>query len=372
MENQPIRPQSEAAADATIPSNALLLPFAPVAVHRMPGPYGQFLDLTPNVFTSPNPEFMVRLVTDAVTHQAYVRGVFGVEYKNFENHVRGKHKSSAFTLDVFSKISGLDLSVIRELEGLSPDGPLLEPLLKIFQAIESIPSILATRLNETVVRCPCCGHNVLDDSNHWWSAHGGGIGSSEYAFAERLLQSLLIVCYLELLRHVPKSISVSRVDSLLLLSNPDRHPIGNWLAIAQKNHRVSSLRELEKALLGAPAADSVVFRYSRIKKWSSGQDVMPLEAASKIAKVSAMSVQGESLFLKARALALITEFVEASLPESAGERRMLARTIVRERLKKIDSNYRLIRNHWIGILEGKLRNLNSTGMKQSPNEKAPG
>jgi len=338
-----------------------MIPLHEVIVARELGTYGQFLELAPGVLMSPNPQFIVRLITDSVSHQAYLRNSMGDSYKNFENHVRGKHKVSPSTMKILARKAGVQVSFIEEMYGASPNGPLLEPLLFLFQAIEHIPNLVASSLKQTPIKCPCCGHNVLHDADYWWHKNGNGINGKEAAFAERLLNALMLIYYCSPAPTFPKNNRISRLEVLMALTNPDRHPIGNWISIAESHHGVSSLVDFEKALFASKAhSDNTIFRYSRLKKWSSGQDVMPIEAAEKIATLSGMHVHGKNLFLISRSLALIIDFVEGAFPfvnDSKSVNKRNARSIIQNRISKLNENYQLIRQYWLKYAENKLEKL---------------
>lgn len=348
MENLARQHHSQTTSSAVQQSGSFISPFEPVAVQRELGTYGRFLDLTPGLFSPPHPEFMVRLLTDAVSHQAYLRDALGGQFKNFENHVRGKHKVSEITIKSIGNVAGWDGDFLKSLGGTSPDGPLLADLLSLFQAIEAFPTSMALGMHRTEIRCKCCGHNIVDDVAHWWAKNGAGIRPSESIFAERLLKALVAVssmCYLPIFTSIS---GVDHVTELLEISDPKRHAIGNWLSMVQKSASAKSLVELHKFIFRESAPPDPEIAYSRLKKWASGQDVMPFEAAERVARAGRLGDGWRLRLVKARSVAAIVDFVEASLPDSVDDLRMLARQIVVERIKKIDLNFRTIaRQHYL-------------------------
>ena len=235
MENLARQHHSQTTSSAVQQSGSFISPFEPVAVQRELGTYGRFLDLTPGLFSPPHPEFMVRLVTDAVSHQAYLRDALGGQFKNFENHVRGKHKASEITLKSIGSVSRLDVDLLRGLGGTAPDGPLLVNLLNIFQAIEALPASFAIGMHRTEIRCKCCGHNIVDDVAQWWTENGAGIRQSEFIFAERLLKALVMVCCLCYFPIFTSLSGANLVSELFEIADPKRHAIGNWLSMVQKS-----------------------------------------------------------------------------------------------------------------------------------------
>lgn len=339
-------------ADMTVGDliRAVTPPFPPVEVVRSLGPYGRMLELEPGCPKAPDPEFLVRLLTDLASHQAGIRKAAGANYKNLENLIRGRHKVSNTTKTLLAASLGIPVELLDSLENSAPSGPLVPIVLSLFQIVEGLPMRVTSGVLDHKVPCPCCGHNLLDDISHWWSKHAPGLGQAEYRFVERLLNAVLGAGLIERFIANLTNRKTLDLDRLGGLANPSRHPIGNWLFEAQGILSCQSLAELarEMQLRGGVGA---TFSHGRLKKWSSGQDVMPLEAGEAIAEACGQKSNGMRRLIAARAISLVTEFVAAALPESstlAG--RSAAQQLVHSRLEQLGQNL------WIALnaIDGKL------------------
>lgn len=318
-------------------------PFLPVEVLRALGPYGRMLRLEPTISMAPDPEFLVRLLTGHASHQAYIRHEAGSLYKNLENLARGTHKVSRTTMQVLASRLGLPMEYLEKLAGSALDGPLMPDILTLLQMVEGFPMRVTAGALNRVVPCPCCGENLLDDVDAWWSKQARGMGQAEYHFAERLLNAALGANLIERLSALTKERAELSLDRLDALANPLRHPIGNWLLEAQASMSCNSLAELAAAmqLRGGVGA---TFSHGRLKKWSAGQDVMPLEAGEAIAEACGQAKSGMRRLIAARVIALVTDFVAASWPTAAqvaGRKGAGAQEVVHARLVQLGKNLQM-------------------------------
>lgn len=316
-------------------------PFPPVEVLRALGPYGRMLRLEPGICMSPDPEFLVRLLSDHASHQAYIRHKAGSNYKNLENLARGKHKPSRTTLQLLARCLNCPIEYLEKLVGSALDGPLIPDILTLFQMVEGIPMRVSSGALNRVVPCPCCGGNILDDVDAWWSKQVPAMRPSEYHFAERLLNAVLGASLIERLMALFKEQAELSLGRLETLANPLRHPIGNWLLEAQTSMSCSSLAELVAAMqmrggLGA------TFSHGRLKKWSAGQDIMPFDAGEAIAEACGQAKSGIKRLMAARSIALATDFVAASWPTTVhAVSREEAQKVVHARLVQLGTNLRI-------------------------------
>lgn len=317
----------------------LLTPFHPVEVVRSLGPYGRILDLELAVPKAPDPEFLVWLLTGHASHQAYIRHEAGSQYKNLENLIRGRHKASSTTKLVLVNTLGLSMEDLERLVGSAPDGPLMPGILAFFRIVEGLPRRVTSKLLDRKVPCSCCGENLLD-VDAWWSKQALGMKTAECHFAERLLNALLGAGLLE--RFVAlfqeQSLSLDRLDAL---SNPLRHPIGNWLLEAQEAMSCNSLAALAAAMQ-LRGDVGTMFSHGRLKKWSSGQDVMPLKAGEAIVEACGQTKFGVRRLVAARTIALVTDFVAASLPYKTNiVSRKVAQEVVFARLVQLCADLKI-------------------------------
>ncbi|MDP2430516.1 MAG: hypothetical protein Q8O33_00625 [Pseudomonadota bacterium] len=347
MENLPAEFEKRIADMAV--GELLSSPFQPVEILRPLGPYGRILDLAPMTSKAPEPEFLVWLLTGHPSHQAYVRHEAGDQYKNLENLIRGRHKVSPTTKHVLATAIGFSMQEIEKLDGSAPDGPLMPGVLAMFQMVEGLPMRIASGVLDRDVPCPCCGNNLLGDIDAWWSEHTPGMGHAECHFAERLLHALIGAGLIQRFVASLQGRDKWPLGNLEGLAHPSRHPIGNWLAEAQLAISRDSLAGLATAMqLRRDVA--ITFSHGRLKKWSAGQDVMPLAAGTVIAEACGQSKEWVSRLVAARTIALVTDFVAAAMPGTAYIGRMGAQKVVYDRLVQLGSNLQIA----LAAIEGKL------------------
>lgn len=331
-------------SDMTV-GELLIMPFQPVKIQRALGPYGRMLELEPLISKTPHPEFLVRLLTDHTSHQAYIRHKVGNQYKNLENLIRGRHRVSSTTKSLLAETLDISLEDIENLNNTAPDGPLIPGILALFQIIEGLPMRVTSGCLDREVLCPCCGKNVLDDVDVWWQKEAPGMGQAEYRLAERLLNALLGVEIIERFLALFQERAEQSFDRLYALANPSHHPVGNWLLEAQEAMSCDSLAELA-ATMQLRGDIGASFSHGRLKKWSAGQDVMPLEAGEAIAEACGQTKHGIRRLIAARTIALITDFVAASTPDND---RKGAQVFVHNRLEQLGCNLQIA----LSAMEGK-------------------
>lgn len=309
-------------------------PFEAVTVIRIPGPYGRFLNLKAGIAMPPDPEFVVRLISDHKSHQAYLRQQASHEYKNLEHHLRGKHKLSARSRIELAQRLGVNMEWLAQLDGHAPDGALWPELLALFQLVEALPMQLASTPLHQQVDCPHCKTNILDDVDRWWPKNANQLSPIAYRFAERLLKALLGAGLIERVFRSDKHAQLS-LTRLHALAHAAHHPIGNWLLEAQLALSCNSLAELEMKL----ELRGVSFSHARLKKWSSGQDVMPLKAAQAIVNACAQAGPDMLGVRAARTLALLSDFIAASVPQDSSlSSRHRIQEILSSRLAHLNNN----------------------------------
>ena len=338
MENLPgIQCPSKNPIADLINGEIIVTEFPNVTVSHELGPYGRMLGLAPRVSTTPDPEFLVRLLTDDTSHQAFIRQAAGDKFKNLVNLVRGRHRVSQTTKQSLASQFGVPLKLVEELEGSAEDGPLIPKLLALFHLVEIIPRHATEGLLSKEVPCACCGKNMLGDTAEWWVKHAPGMGPVECHFAERLLIALLGVSVCErLVRLFVKNVEPA-LENLAALANPLHHPIGNWLYEAMDAISCDTFAEVAIAMQ-LRGGEGAKFSHGRLRKWSSGQDVMPLKAGRAIAEACDHTKSGERRLIAARAIALVTDFVSASLPAND---RKVAQAVVHARLLRLNENFEI-------------------------------
>ena len=344
MENTAVEPSDTAAADDRTLEDLFIVPFDALTICRSIGPYGRLLGLIPGVCTTPSPDFLTRLLTPHPSHQAVLRKVSGDQFKNLENLIRGRHRVSTTTRATLAGRLKCAPDFLDELTGSAPDGPLMPGLQQLVQLFEGVPSWLAGSVLSVEIACPCCGHNVLHDVDLWWHRHAPRIGQPEYRFVERMLRALVGASICELIAHHLANASAPALGDLASLTNPDRHPIGNWLSemLTQLNLESLSQLSMHMQLQGFGQND---YTHGRLRKWSSGQEAMPVADGANIAKIAGAQTSNERRLIAARTLAVATDLIMASTADAEMSNRFHAQPVLDGRLRALSMNTDLVFRH---------------------------
>lgn len=334
------QPSDTSAADAAL-EEMFIVPYGSVTIIRPLGPYGRMLSLSPGVRSAPNADFLYRLLTNHSSHQALLRTATGDQFKNLENLIRGRHQVSATTRSVLAQRLQCGLDFIAELDGSAPNGPLVPGLQQLVQLFEGIPSWLAGTILSVNVPCPCCGANMVNDVDVWWQRHAPSLGQAEYRFVERLLRALIGASLCELLAHHLTGARPPSLGNLSSLANPDRHPIGNWLAEILEQMSFQSMSQLT-AHMQLKGHDENAYAHGRLRKWSAGLDVMPFAEGQSIARSSGTPPGNERRLCAARTIALATDFIMASASGDDLSTRSKAQTVLDGRLRALGVNTELV------------------------------
>lgn len=296
----------------------------------------------------PDLDFLVRLTTDYRSHQALLRAKTGVHFKNFENFLRGRHRLSPVSLRSISNEVGVSIDDMKTWAHGNEDGPLLPQMLKLFAFAERIPfTLTANTLSSVDIPCPHCKANILDDADAFWNKAEIDINPAEYKFAERLLSAVIGISLLtEIALRLSNDAREVNWSTFSDLAHPSHHPAGNWLVEVQAALGVSSLAELAIKMQAMDSTNCHV-PYERLKKWSSGLDLMPLEVAKALAKATSTYNWLLTRILLARSIALVIDFLTAAAVGDAPPRK-LVQGIVYTRLQALGKNVQIaVGNHKI-------------------------
>jgi hypothetical protein len=308
-----------------------LAPLWPLIIARPLKLFPKALGLTPGIEAVPSHEFLVRILTDHPTHQALIRDLTGDHFKNFENHVRGKHRASPTTLKAIASKLAVDESFIAALAHGNSDGPLLPTLLSLFGIAEAIPNLFFASVVKAGIPCQHCGGNLIDDRDSWWKAQSLRLPKPAYDLIERLLGALLVatgfcVYFKKIEREAP-------IAQMIQLARPPRHPFGNWIGNVMQSRGAESYYDL----CAAPFADGtpVPIEENRISKWASGGELLPIAIGSKLI---AGLPDAEALQLDlyaARAMAFVIDLATAATQVDTGPPRKLVQDMIFRRLETI-------------------------------------
>jgi hypothetical protein len=286
----------------------------------------------------PDPDFLVRLVTDYRSHQAIIRQGAGAHFKNFDNFIRGKHQLSPVTMRAMSEKLGVELDEIAKWPHGKEDGPLLPDLLNIFSSIESLPYRFTTHILDAEVLCSCCKNNILDDRDAFWTQQNIVFNEPEFGFAERILRATIGASFFWILLGRFAGEKTDWPD-VYMLAHRCKYPIAHWLSAIQTSYRVNSLAELAVKMQAMDSPDCHV-PYERLKKWSSGMDLLPVSVAKALSQASGHNNEHWISFFLARALSFVIDFLVAAAP-GAEPKRQVIQEIVENRFVGLGQNLRI-------------------------------
>lgn len=286
---------------------------------------------------APSADFLVRLTSDAPTHQAWLRQALGSNYKNFENLLKGKGERSATTMALIeTSLPGLNGVLDEGKEDRDPAGPFLPELLQAVQLIEGIPFKLFQALMAHELNCPHCGANILHDADIWWSQQAIRWGEGEYRFAERLITVLLSATVIRQLAVMAKASDEYLLENVESLADPSKHPVGHWIRRVMQAHEVKTYAELAGELPFDRKAKAITDQ--RLRKWASGRaDLISLAAGHQLTAGLTQKPDLDNQLIAARVIAFAVDFLCAAAPEGEPDRSSV-QAIVHQRLGRLRVN----------------------------------
>lgn len=322
--------------DSTL-SDLFCVPFWPIRLHRPMRLFRRALGLEPGVQQAPSADFLVRLVSDAPSHQAWLRQALGNRYKNFENLLHGKGERSATTMALIeATLPGITGVLAEREKNLDPAAPFFPELLKAVQLLEGIPFRLFRALMAHELNCPHCGANILRDTDSWWSRQAIHWDEGEYRFAERLITVLISATAIRRLGTTGMASDEYLLENVLSLSEPSKHPFGHWMRRVMQAHEVKTYAELANALPLEAEAKSITDR--RLRKWASGRDdLMPLAAGHQLTAGLTKKSELDNQLIAARVIAFAVDFLCAAAP-AGGAGQTQVQGILHQRLCQLREN----------------------------------
>lgn len=322
--------------DSTL-SDLFCVPFWPIQLHRPMRLFRTSLGLEPGVQQAPSADFLVKLISDAPSHQAWLRQALGSNYKNLENLVKGKGERSATTLALIeATLPGLADVLAGRKEARDPTGPFLPELLQVVQLLEGIPFKLFEALKAHELNCPHCGANVLRDVDSWWSQQVTHWGESEYRFADRLISVLLSATAIRRLGATGMASDEDSLENVLSLAEPSKHPFGHWMRRVMQAHKVKTYAELANTL--PFDTEAKIITDQRLRKWASGRgDLISLAAGHQLTVGLTRKSDLDNQLIAARVIAFAVDFLCAATPEAEPDRSGV-QAIVHHRLGRLWDN----------------------------------
>lgn len=320
-------------------------PFGLVTIQRPLLHFDRALALTPGVAGEPGLEVLTRLLTGYRSHQAMLRQHLGDRlYRNFENVVREKNEPTTETLTELSRIFDSSPANIMGMAHGQKQGPLLPQYLQILQIPEVILSWTYENFTATPIPCPCCGKNILDDTQEYWRGQTSvRLDQPEYQFVERCLTALVIWRRFKVIISMHGLPVGQRFSS----TNPDpadprQYPVGNWLQAVRNAYGCSDNLALEKRLACLPPSSrpSSPISQLRLNKWACGEDLIPLDVGESIVQGLPTVDNFRHGLLEARSIVFLQEFVRAAALGTDAPPPVEVRIIVHKRVEGLANKLR--------------------------------
>lgn len=342
------------ARDCTL-AELFIRPFGQVTIQRPLKHFQAQLALTPGVAGEPSIEFLTRLLTGHRSHKSMLRRHLGDGlYRNFENLIRRKNEPTQKTLIALAQ---LFCSSPEDISGLAhghKQGPLLPHILQPFQIVEGFFSWVYGKFTAGTISCPCCGENLLDDTDAYWRQQTSiRLDPPEYLFVERCLAALVGWRLFKglLSAHglfAKQSFSSFNPDP----ADPSQYPVGNWLAAVRAAYGSPDNLDLEKHLAALPVGkgpSKLVIR-ERLNKWACGDE--PIDVGKSMVKNLPNADNLRQSLLEACSIAFLQEFVSAAALGADAPTSADVRFIIHERASGLANKLRfnLLQTLWEPLL----------------------
>ncbi|MGV8891639.1 MAG: hypothetical protein ACOH2K_01535 [Burkholderiaceae bacterium] len=316
-------------------AEALLVPFEQLTLRRQLPLFKNVLSMTPGAAGVPNADFLVILLEGA-PHQTQLRSQLDADYKNLENMLRGLHAPSATTLKQLQFRLGVDDSTMRGLVHGNKEGHLMPAYVQLFQMLEGLTILVYKWLGSSVLTCPCCKGNMLDDMNAWWRLQPLQLAPDAYGFVDRLLKTIVSAEILMRFVEEPAQFGLGMPEQLIA---PSIHPIGQWMEMVRSDYGFDHLWQIT-TFAGVAEADEGSVSEHRIRKWRSGMDLLPLAKARAMIIGAPQRMRLDHALIAARVFALAIDVVRASA-DGFAPTRSEAQLAVSLRFAQLKENMRL-------------------------------
>lgn len=285
------------------------------------------LGLTPNIPGIPSANLAAAILFGRVSFTAVIRRELGdVEFRNLRNYAQGKVKNPRTLSVVLSKLGGSQVTLEAAASVLR--NPQDADLIKSILGFEALIYSTCKTLKLIPVLCPCCGKNMIQSSDHWWSKQPCKIGTKEAEFIDRACINTIVM---HSLSEIMADFKKQQIPSLKQLSNPATHPFANWLQYISRLYRASSLSHLA-VRAGTNLKPESILRFSR-------GEVLPPEAIEQLLSNIANSAPLKASVLPARALAFAIDLLRSSTHEPISEE--VARKIISHRVSTLSEEFRI-------------------------------
>jgi len=312
---------------------ALQVTFEPITLYRPMQLFGAALGLVVGVPSRPDRDFLVHLV-EGSGHQQLVRAAVHPYFKNFENFVRRKNRTTGTTKRLLHARLGAQEDELDVLVHGRRDGPLLPFYVNLFSALEGLFMRTYGTVTIGTARCRCCGADMLDDVDNWWHEQALRIDRGAYRFVDRLLKVALGAAILMALVKCDESIDPARLRDL---AAPDIHPVGHWIDMVRLARGLRHDWELTVGTGDHPDGGGPVPQ-GRINKWRSGQNLLPMERAQAMMAGASGARSLKQALIAARTMALAIDVLQAAAETPGVPIRRTIQELVAARLAQLEKN----------------------------------
>ena len=306
---------------------ALTAPWEEITIIREMKRFKAPLGLTPNIPGIPSANLAAAILLGRVSFTAVIRRELGdVEFRNLRNYAQGKVKNPRTLGVVLSKLGGSQTTLEEMASALrSPqDADFIKSILDFEAWIYGVCQLLKS----TPVLCPCCGENMIQNSDRWWSKQPCKIGPKETAFIDRVCTNAIAM---HSLAELIAAFGKRQIPSLKQLAEPEAHPFANWLQYISLLYRAPSLSHLA-VRAGTNIKPESILRFSR-------GEVLPPEAIEQLLSNIPNSAPLKASALPARALAFAIDLLRSSTHEPISEE--AAREIISSRVDSLREELRV-------------------------------
>lgn len=313
--------------------------FAELVLYRPLRRHKYLLPYNDNGYVRPSIEILFKILYSSDSMKSVFRKRNGETItKNFENHLTGKHQVSTTSLRVIATAANLPLDMV--INARKSESGIFGMLEDVFLSSEEITRTTFERAS--LVICPVCKGNALDDTDTWWSTTCPQIPLENARFVERFLKvfmgSTMFVRVYNIFADEP-------IDDANIAQwfNDQQRPMRHWFDELLKAKHIDTFTKLEKHMLEKD--DSVQFTARQIRYWANGVYKMPYECETKLIATLDIHQQRQLRYhgALARATEFLMDFLCASHPSGWDESE--AQKIIYMRFTLLEEKLRFAINH---------------------------
>jgi hypothetical protein len=171
----------------------------------------------------------------------------------------------------------------------------------------------------------------------WWRTEELSLQPDAYFFVDRLLKVILGAFSFQHLLSLESRLDAAKLCQLV---EPAFHPIGQWMELSRAALGLRHQWNLT-AVDGFAGEDEGIALDGRMRKWRSGQDLLPFGKAKLMIQAAPKRSGLEQALLVARTFALAIDVVQATAAGPGCPGRQAAQDVVARRFDQLLINLRL-------------------------------